>query len=223
MKRRATTSPVFFLSSTFLLLSGSAFQATSHDAAHGALWAFELGNALRITRKISIMRIPNLFHVSLATGDAQEHANKWVVLFLVALGGFMTTLDSSIVNIGLPAIAHTFGVGVSGAIEWIIIGYLIAIAAFLLTLGRLADMVGRKPIYEAGLVIFVLGSIFSGAAPSLAILIIARLFQGLGGAFIFSVNTAFASWSMTPIRGCRALLQTVHLYTSRSNLTTVAY
>ncbi len=136
------------------------------------------------------MRIPNFFHVSLATGDAQEHANKWVVLFLVALGGFMTTLDSSIVNIGLPAIAHTFGVGVSGAIEWIIIGYLIAIAAFLLTLGRLADMVGRKPIYEAGLVIFVLGSIFSGAAPSLAILIIARLFQGLGGAFIFSVNTA---------------------------------
>src|SRR5260370_13301152 len=51
-------------------------------------------------------------------------------------------------------------------------------------------MVGRKPIYEAGLVIFVLGSIFSGAAPSLATLIIARLFQGLGGAFIFSVNTA---------------------------------
>ena len=139
------------------------------------------------------MRIPNFFHVSLATGDAQEHANKWVVLFLVALGGFMTTLDSSIVNIGLPAIAHTFGVGVSGAIEWIIIGYLIAIAAFLLTLGRLADMVGRKPIYEAGLVIFVLGSIFSGAAPSLAILIIARLFQGLGGAFIFSVNTAMVT------------------------------
>src|SRR5260221_14303794 len=52
------------------------------------------------------------------------------------------------------------------------------------------EVVGRKPIYEAGLVIFVLGSIFSGAAPSLAILIIARLFQGLGGAFIFSVNTA---------------------------------
>jgi EmrB/QacA subfamily drug resistance transporter len=138
----------------------------------------------------SLIHIPNLFHVPVATGDAQEHANKWVVLLLVALGGFMTTLDSSIVNIGLPAIAHTFGVGVSGAIEWIIIGYLIVIAAFLLTLGRLADMVGRKPIYEAGLVIFVLGSIFSGAAPSLAILILARLFQGVGGAFIFSVNTA---------------------------------
>src|SRR2546421_7338970 len=138
----------------------------------------------------ALMHLPNLFHVPVATGDAQEQANKWVVLMLVALGGFMTTLDSSIVNIALPAIAHTFGVGVSGAIEWIIIGYLIVIAAFLLTLGRLADMVGRKPIYEAGLVIFVLGSILSGAAPSLAILLIARLLQGVGGAFIFSVNTA---------------------------------
>src|SRR6266700_404575 len=115
----------------------------------------------------SLVHIPNLLHVPVSTGDVQEHANKWVVLLLVALGGFMTTLDSSIVNIALPAIAHTFGVGVSGTIEWIIIGYLIVIAAFLLTLGRLADMVGRKPIYEAGLVIFVLGSIFSGAAPSL--------------------------------------------------------
>src|SRR5438105_8307189 len=138
----------------------------------------------------TLMHLPSLFHVLVATGDAQEHANKWVVLFLVALGGFMTTLASSVCKLSLPAIAHTFGVGVSGAIEWIIIGYLIVIAAFLLTLGRLADMVGRKPIYEAGLVIFVLGSIFSGAAPSLAILIIARLLQGVGGAFIFAVNTA---------------------------------
>src|SRR3989440_8392942 len=138
----------------------------------------------------ALMHLPSLFHVPVATGDVKEHANKWVVLILVALGAFMTTLDSSIVNIALPAIAHTFGVGVSGTIEWIIIGYLIVIAAFLLTLGRLADMIGRKPIYEAGLVIFVLGSIFSGAAPSLMILIIARLLQGLGGAFIFSVNTA---------------------------------
>src|SRR5205807_7453969 len=142
----------------------------------------------------ALMHLPSLFHVPVATGDAQEQANKWVVLLLVALGAFMTTLDSSIVNIALPAIAHTFGVGVSGAIEWIIIGYLIVIAACLLTLGRLADMLGRKPIYEAGLVIFVLGSICSGAAPSLTILILARLVQGVGAACIFSVNTVLPNW-----------------------------
>jgi EmrB/QacA subfamily drug resistance transporter len=138
----------------------------------------------------ALMHLPTLVHGLGATGSEQEQTNKWVVLMLVALGAFMTTLDSSIVNIALPAIAHTFGTGVSGAIEWIIIGYLIVIAACLLTLGRLADMIGRKPIYEAGLVIFVLGSILSGAAPSLTILILARLLQGVGGACIFAVNTA---------------------------------
>ena len=137
-----------------------------------------------------LVHVPNLFQSGSASGDGRERANKWAVLAIAAAGGFMTTLDSSIVNIGLPAIARTFGVGVSGAIEWIIIGYLIVIAAVLLTFGRLADMIGRKPIYELGLVIFVVGSILSGAAPSLGFLIAARIFQGLGGALIFSVNIA---------------------------------
>jgi len=64
---------------------------------------------------------------------SREQANKWVVLLLAATGAFMTTLDGSIVNISLPAIAHSFGVPLSGAIEWIIIGYLVVIAAVLLT------------------------------------------------------------------------------------------
>jgi multidrug resistance protein len=117
----------------------------------------------------------------------------------------MTTLDSSIVNIALPAIAHTFGVGVSGAVEWIIIGYLLVFASVLLTFGRLADMIGRKPIYLTGLVIFVLGSVFSGAAPSLGILILARIFQGLGGALIFSVNIAMITSVFPPRERGRAL------------------
>lgn len=141
-----------------------------------------------------LAHMPSIFRSGSATGDGKEHANKWAVLAISAAGGFMTTLDSSIVNIGLPAIAKTFGVGVSGAIEWIIIGYLIVIAAVLLSFGRLADMIGRKPIYELGLVIFVVGSILSGAAPSLGFLIAARIFQGLGGALIFSVNTVFPNW-----------------------------
>jgi EmrB/QacA subfamily drug resistance transporter len=116
--------------------------------------------------------------------------NKWIVLALAASASFMTTLDGSIVNIGLPSIANTFHVGISGAIEWIIIGYLVVIAAVLLTFGRLADMIGRKPIFLAGLVTFVLGSALCGQAPSLLLLILARLFQGIGGALIFSVNVA---------------------------------
>jgi EmrB/QacA subfamily drug resistance transporter len=124
------------------------------------------------------------------TGELQRQMNKWIVLALSAAASFMTTLDGSIVNIGLPSIARTFHVGISGATEWIIIGYLVVIAAVLLTFGRLADMIGRKPIFLTGLIVFILGSALSGLAPSLLLLILARLFQGIGGALIFSVNVA---------------------------------
>src|SRR5258707_571195 len=138
----------------------------------------------------------------LSAGSARDQGqmNRWVVLALAASSSFITTLDGSIVNIGLPAIAQTFHVGVSGAIEWVIIGYLVIIAAVLLTFGRLADMVGRRPIFLGGLVIFVLGSALCGMAPSLSLLIVARLFQGLGGALVFSVNIAMITSSF-PSRG----------------------
>ncbi len=121
---------------------------------------------------------------------SQVQMNRWIIFALAASSSFITTLDGSIVNIGLPAISQTFHVGVSGAIEWVIIGYLVIIASVLLTFGRLADMIGRRPILLTGLGVFMLGSVLSGMAPSLLILILARLFQGLGGALIFAVNVA---------------------------------
>src|SRR6266571_660530 len=122
--------------------------------------------------------------------DGQEHANKWAVLAILAIGIFMATLDSSIVNISLPAIARYFGVPLSGAIEWVVIAYLVVIAGVLLTAGRLADMIGRKPIWVTGLSIFTIGSAICGAAPTLGWLIAARGLQGLGGALIMAVSPA---------------------------------
>src|SRR5256885_15357175 len=119
-----------------------------------------------------------------------ERANKWVVLALSGTAAFMTTLDSSIVNIGLPSIARSFGVPLSGSIEWVMIGYLVVIAAVLLTFGRLADMLGRKPLFLAGLTVFTVRSALFRGAPSLGALIAARCFQGVGGAAIFSVHLA---------------------------------
>ncbi len=135
----------------------------------------------------------------------QERASKWAVFALAAPGAFMTTLDSSIVNISLPSIARAFGVPLNGAVEWIIIGYLVVIAGVLLTAGRLADMIGRKPIFIGGIIIFTLGSTFSGAAPSLSILIAARCFQGLGGALLFSVNIAMLTHAFPANERGRAL------------------
>src|SRR6266700_2293647 len=120
--------------------------------------------------------------------DSAERANKWAVLAIVAVGVFMATLDSSIVNISRPTIAHYFGVPLNGAVEWVTIAYLVAVAGTLLTIGRLADMIGRKPIWVIGLVIFTLGSAICGVASSLGMLIAARAFQGLGGALLMSIS-----------------------------------
>src|SRR5260370_8663169 len=125
-------------------------------------------------------------------GDEQEQANKWVVFAILGVGIFMATLDTSIVNISLPTIAHYFGVPLSGAIEWVIIAYLMVIAGVLLTAGRLADMIGRKPIWITGLIIFTLGSTICGASVSLGMLIAAPALQGLGGGFIIGVWPAQA-------------------------------
>src|SRR3984893_14718057 len=157
---------------------------------YGKLEAVNVNGAARaITTPIHAVHHTANLH-SRHTGELLGQTNKWIVLALAATATFMTTLDSSIVNIGLPSIAHTFHTGIGGTTEWIIIGYLVIIAAVLLTFGRLADMIGRRPIFLTGLVVFILGSALSGLAPSLLLLILARLFQGIGGALIFSVNIA---------------------------------
>jgi EmrB/QacA subfamily drug resistance transporter len=131
--------------------------------------------------------------------------NKWLAFGILAIGVFMSTLDGSIVNISLPAIASYFHVPLNGAIEWVTIAYLVATAASLLTAGRVADMLGRKPVWSIGLVVFTLGSAICGAAPSLGFLVVARAFQGLGGALLMAVSPAMLTSVFPPQERGRAL------------------
>src|SRR4051812_23737091 len=131
--------------------------------------------------------------------------HKWSVLAVVAVATFMTTLDASIVNIGLPSIARSFQTPLNGALEWIIIGYLVVIASTLLAFGRLSDLIGRKPLWLAGLGVFTLGSMLCGAAPSLEWLIAARLFQALGGSLIFAPSVAIITDTFPATERGRAL------------------
>jgi EmrB/QacA subfamily drug resistance transporter len=138
-------------------------------------------------------------------GATRAPASQRAVILLVGTGLFMTTLDASIVNIGLPSIARALGTTLNGAIEWVIIGYLVVAAALLLTFGRLSDMVGRTPIWTAGLALFTLASGLCGAAPSLTSLIAARVFQGAGAALMLATSTAILTDAVRPAERGRAL------------------
>ena len=147
-------------------------------------------------------------HSVSGTASAKESRtapSKWVVLAIVALGAFMANLDASIVNIGLPTIARAFGVPPGGAIEWIIIAYLLVIAALLLSVGRLADVAGRKRIWITGLTLFLIGSALCGAASALLPLILARGLQGIGAAMLMTLGPALLTQIFPPSERGRAL------------------
>lgn len=123
------------------------------------------------------------------SAGGQNPPNKWLVFSLVAVGVFMSTLDSSIVNIALPVIMKDFSVSLS-VIEWVPMIYLLTVSSLLLTFGRLSDIRGKRQVYCFGFVIFSLGSLFCGMAGKAGGLIAARAFQGAGAAMIMACSPA---------------------------------
>ena len=104
---------------------------------------------------------------------------KWMVFSLVATSIFMSTLDSSIVNIALPYIMQDLKTDLQ-TIQWVVLIYLIVVSCLLLSFGRLSDIKGRKSVYVIGFAIFAAGSLLCGVAPGYQTLIIARALQGCG-------------------------------------------
>jgi EmrB/QacA subfamily drug resistance transporter len=112
----------------------------------------------------------------------------------VGIGTFMTALDTSVVNTVLPVIGQNFGEPIT-SVEWIITIYLLVLSGLLLTFGRLGDIRGHKLTFIAGFLIFMGGSFFSGAAPSVAFLVASRGLQALGGAMIAANSPAILTKS----------------------------
>jgi EmrB/QacA subfamily drug resistance transporter len=122
----------------------------------------------------------------------QEHApgedpRRWRALIVTLAGGFMILLDVSIVTVAIPAIQDGLGTSASG-VQWVVSGYPLTFGLALVTGGRLGDAFGRRRMYLIALTGFVLTSVLAGLAPTLTLLIVARLLQGLVAGLVTPQN-----------------------------------
>ncbi|MCW2583346.1 MAG: major facilitator superfamily 1 [Klenkia sp.] len=114
---------------------------------------------------------------------------RWKALSVTLVVGFMTLLDVSIVSVALPSMQDALGTTASG-VQWVVSGYALTFGLVLVPAGRLGDVFGRRRIFLVALVVFVLSSAAAGAAPSVLMLVVARLVQGVAAGFLAPQNSA---------------------------------
>lgn len=121
-----------------------------------------------------------------------EHHRKWFVMAAVTMGILLATIDSSIVNIALPTLVRELNTNFS-TIQWVVLVYLLTLVTLLLSIGRLADMIGKKPIYLTGFIIFTIGSMLCGLSSSVYFLIFFRIIQAIGATMILGLGAAIVT------------------------------
>ncbi|HUF53597.1 MAG TPA: DHA2 family efflux MFS transporter permease subunit [Dehalococcoidia bacterium] len=114
----------------------------------------------------------------------------WTVLAITAIATFAVSLDTTIMFIAFPEIGESFASVTRSELSWVINAYIIVFAALLVPSGRLADRIGRRGVFLAGLALFTVASAFCGIAPSAEALIGARIVQAIGGALLFPASLA---------------------------------
>ncbi|MEV6012331.1 MFS transporter [Streptomyces sp. NPDC051976] len=111
------------------------------------------------------------------------------LLLMLALAGFITTLDNTVINVALPTVQRELHLTVAG-LEWVATSYVLSFGALLLAGGRLTDLLGRRPVLATGIVIFTLASAAAAFADSGSTLIAARTLQGVGAALVIPASLA---------------------------------
>jgi EmrB/QacA subfamily drug resistance transporter len=122
---------------------------------------------------------------------------KWWTLAAVSVGLFMIMLDNTVVNVALPSMRQSLHMSLS-ELEWVVAGYALTFAAFMLTGGKLADYVGRRLIFMVGLAVFTGASLACGLAPNGGFLIGSRVVQGLGGALMNPATLSIITATFAP-------------------------
>src|SRR5574341_2296813 len=135
---------------------------------------------------------------------AISSSRKWWAMLGIGLGTFMSTLDTSIVNVSLTTLERELHAEFE-TIQWVILSYLLVTTSMMLVMARLGDMLGKRPIYRTGLTLFTFASLLSGLSPSVEWLIGFRALQGLGGVMMFALGTAIITEIFPPEERGRAL------------------
>jgi MFS family permease len=118
-----------------------------------------------------------------------DYSRKWYVMVAVGVGILLGTIDLTIVNIALPTLVREFKASFS-TVQWVALAYMLTLSTLTLTMGRLGDMIGKKQIYIAGMVVFTIGSMLCGISSSIYWLIGFRVFQAIGAAMSAALGTA---------------------------------
>jgi EmrB/QacA subfamily drug resistance transporter len=122
--------------------------------------------------------------------------HRWWTLGAVCVATFMLLLDVTIVNVALPDIQRDLGSSFED-LQWVVDAYALTLAAFLLTAGSLADRVGRRRVFIAGLALFTVASLLCGLSTSPTALNLSRALQGVGGAAMFATSLALLASAFT--------------------------
>jgi EmrB/QacA subfamily drug resistance transporter len=125
----------------------------------------------------------------IAASAAPAPSARWAIASL-SLSMLLSSLGTSIANVGLPALALAFSASFQ-QVQWIVLAYLLAVTTLIVSVGRLGDIVGRRRLLLAGIVLFTVASLLCSIAPTLPLLIVARVVQGLGAAVMMALSMAF--------------------------------
>jgi EmrB/QacA subfamily drug resistance transporter len=125
------------------------------------------------------------------THPSTQHdtARQWWVLIAVGLCLFLGSVDGSIVNVALPTLMQGFNADFP-TVQWVVLAYLLGLTVLMVSMGRLADIIGKKRVFATGIVLFLIGSALCGLAMNIYLLIAFRFLQSVGAAMLLALGTA---------------------------------
>jgi EmrB/QacA subfamily drug resistance transporter len=129
-----------------------------------------------------------------ADKSADKSTVRWVLVSL-SLSTLLSSLGTSIANVGLPTIAQVFAASFQ-EVQWVVLAYLLAITTVIVGVGRLGDIIGRRRLLLTGILLFTAASVLCGVAPALWLLVAARALQGLGAAIMLALTLALVGESV---------------------------